>query len=265
MALSSRPNRTAALRAERREVLRVCSTLTPDEWAAPSNAVGWRVQDVVAHLGSGCRALFTPAAVTVLLSNDIESTNDTMVAARHSWEPRRVLKEYTRWSARVTQLSNGVAATPLSRIRLPLAELGSFRVGLLLGAAMVFDQHTHLRFDVAPAIGLPPPPTDANRMSVVVEWMLAVLSNQLRQAPLTWMDQPVSLALTGPGGGRWTVTGDGAITAGPAPGVSGAEIVATAADFPEWATRRAAWRDRGVTITGNHEFGERFLDAVNVV
>ena len=265
MSLSSSPNRTAALRAERLEVLRSCSTLSPEEWSAPSGATGWRVQDVVAHLGSGCRALFTPAAVTVLLSKDIERTNDTMVAARQSWEPRRILNEYARWSARVTQLSSGVAATPMSRIRLPLAELGSFPLGLLLGAAMVFDQHTHLRFDVAPAIGLAAPPTDANRMSVVIEWMLAVLSNQLRQAPLTWMDQPVSVVLTGPGGGQWTVTADGAITQGPAPGLTAADIVATAAHFPEWATRRAEWRDREVAIGGNHEYGERFLDAVNVV
>jgi hypothetical protein len=87
----------------------------------------------------------------------------------------------------------------------------------MLGAAMVFDQHTHLRFDIAPAIGRPAPPTDANRMSVVIEWMLAVLSNQLRRNPLGWMHQPVSLTLTGPGGGGWSIAADGSIIPGLAP------------------------------------------------
>ena len=259
------PNRTAALQAERMEVLRFCSGLTPQEWSAPSAAHGWRVQDVVAHLGSGCHSLFTPTAVTMLFSKDIERTNDTMVQSRRSWEHGQVLDEYRRWSARVTRLAAAVAVPPMNRIRMPLAELGSFPVGLLLGAAMVFDQHTHLRFDIAPAIGRAAPPTDANRMSVVIEWMLAVLSNQIHRTPLTWMRQPVSLELTGMGGGRWSITAAGTITPSTADQPTGADIVAKAEEFPEWATRRARWQDRDVTIGGNHGYGERFLNTVNIV
>lgn len=265
MTLRLIPNRTIALRAERLEVVRFCSDLSPEEWSAPSNATGWRVQDVVAHLGSGCHSLFTPSAVSMLFSKDIERTNDTMVAARRSWEPKLVLDEYARWSARVARLSSVASSTPLARIRLPLAELGSFPLDLLLGAAMVFDQHTHLRFDIAPAIGRAAPPTDANRMAVVLEWMLAVLSNQLRHTPLDWMDRPVSLTLTGPGGGGWSIAADGTITPGLSEDAPGAEIVASAEQFPEWATRRAPWQDRSIAIGGNREYGERFLDAVNVV
>ncbi|MCV7226494.1 maleylpyruvate isomerase N-terminal domain-containing protein [Mycolicibacterium komossense] len=265
MIVRAQPNRTAALRAERDEILRLCSDLSCQEWTARSAAEGWRVQDVVAHLGSGCHSLFTPSAVTMLLSKDIEHTNDTMVAARRSWEPDRVLQEYSRWSARVTRLSGAVATTPLSRLRIRLAELGSFPIGLLLGAAMVFDHHTHLRFDIAPAIGRETPPTDANRMSVVIEWMLAVLSNQLRQAPLEWMRRPVSLELTGLGGGFWSIAADGTVTAGLAQVHRAADIVATTEEFPEWATRRARWQDRNITIGGDHDYGERFLNVVNIV
>lgn len=265
MTLRSTPNRTAALRAERREVVRFCSDLSPEEWAAPSNATGWRVQDVVAHLGAGCHSLFTPSAITLVSSADIERTNDTMVQARQSWSPARVLDEYSCWSNRVARLSTAVGATPLGRVRMPLAELGAFPLALLLGAAMVFDHHTHLRYDMAPAIGRAAPPTDANRMSVVVEWMLAVLSNQLRRSPPEWMHHPVTLALSGPGGGVWSIAADGTITPGVTSTPRGADIVATAEQFPEWATRRAPWRDRAVTITGEREYGERFLDAVNVV
>ena len=58
-----------------------------------------------------------------------------------------------------------------------LAELGRFRVGQLL-YAIVFDTHTHLRHDIAPALGRTVPATDAGRMAVVLEWMMAVLSNE---------------------------------------------------------------------------------------
>ncbi|WP_233164932.1 hypothetical protein [Mycobacterium sp. AT1] len=176
-----------------------------------------------------------------------------------------MLDEYTRWSGWVTRLSGLIGATPIAQVRLPLAELGSFPTGLLLGAAMVFDQHTHLRFDMAPAIGKVSPPTDASRMSVVIEWMLAVLSNQLRKTPQDWMHQPVSLTLTGSGGGAWSIAADGAVTSDVASEPTYADIVASADEFPEWATRRAPWRDRNVTIGGNHEYGERFLDAMNIV
>ena len=89
-----------------------------------------------------------------------------------------------------------------------LAELGRFRVGQLL-CAIVFDTHTHLRHDIAPALGSAVPATDANRMAVVLEWMMAVLSNQLRASQPEWLDRPVSIALSGPGGGCWVVRPDG--------------------------------------------------------
>ncbi|MDT5001335.1 MAG: hypothetical protein QOK12_3440 [Mycobacterium sp.] len=259
------PDRVSALRDERLQVLRFCSELTGDDWLAPSSANGWRVKDVVAHLGAGCHGLFTADSLTLLRSKDIERTNDAMVDTRRDWEPRDVLVEYARWSARVTRLASVVAATPLNALRVPLAELGRFRLGLILGGAMVFDQHTHLRFDLAPALGRVAPPTDANRMSVVIEWMLAVLANQVQRARLEWMDRPVILTLRGLGGGSWSVTGEGAITTGRMEGPIGAAIFASAEQFPEWATRRAGWRERTVTVDGDIDYGERFLDSVNVV
>jgi uncharacterized protein (TIGR03083 family) len=259
------PDRTAALRDERAELLRFCADLTDSEWFAASAAPGWQVKDVLAHIGAGCHALFTPAALVMLRSKDIERTNDVMVDARRARAPGDVLDEFTRWSARVVRLSGVVAATPLKALRLPLAELGRFRLNLLLGGALAFDQHTHLRFDMAPALGRDVAPTDDNRMSVVIEWMLAVLGNQLRRARPDWMDQPVRLTLSGLGGGCWTISGDGTIVTGETQKVAAATIFAAAEQFPEWGTRRAAWRDRTVTVEGSLEYGAKFLDAMNVV
>jgi len=244
-------------------MLSFCGFLDDAEWCTSSAAVGWRIQDVVAHLGSACHALFTPAALSLLRSSDIERSNDVMVDARRSWLPVEVFAEFERCSAWVVRLSTITAVLPLGRVRLPLAELGRFPVPLLVGSAMVFDQHTHLRFDMAPALNRDAPPSDANRMGVVIEWMLAVLGNQVASASPEWMDRPVSLRLHGPGGGTWTIDRRGVANGtGPA-GV--AVIDAAAEQFPCWGTRRSSWRDHDIVISGDAEYSEAFLDGINVV
>jgi hypothetical protein len=101
-------------------------------------------------------------------------------------------------------------------------------------------------------------------MAVVLEWMMAVLSNQLRAARLEWRDRPVSITLSGPGGGCWVVHPDGSVASGVAKGCA-AQINGLALEFPEWGTQRASWRAREVTVGGDADYGARFLDAVNVV
>ncbi len=258
------PDGIDALRQERAALLSFCRQLDDDEWHTPSAAQGWRVQDVVAHMGSGCHALFSPDVMALLRSTDIEGTNDRMVDRRRDWTAGRTLDEYERWSARVLVLAGAVVRTPLAGMRVRLAELGRFPARLVLGGALVFDHHTHLRHDIAPVLSRPVPGTDANRMAVVLEWMFAVLSNQLRAARPAWLQRPLAISLDGPGGGTWRVDPDGSVT--PAV-VSDAvtRISGTALQFPEWGTQRVGWRDRDITITGDTDYGAQFLDAVNVV
>ena len=61
------PNMVAALRAERAEMLNFTSSLTDDEWTAPSAAAGWRIADVVAHIGATARTFYTPAGLRTML------------------------------------------------------------------------------------------------------------------------------------------------------------------------------------------------------
>jgi hypothetical protein len=117
---------------------------------------------------------------------------------------------------------------------------------------------------MAPALGRPAPGTDANRMAVVLEWMLAVLSNQLRAAAPSWLDRPLAITLTGPGGGTWRVAPGGALARGSAAGAA-AQITGVTLEFPEWGTRRASWRDRDVQIAGDTDYATALLDTVNVV
>jgi hypothetical protein len=259
----SRNDRLIALRRERAELIGFCRDLDDVQWRTPSKAVGWRVQDVVAHMGSGCHSIFTPQSLKVLRSTDIERTNDAFVNSRRNWTPTRILVEYQRWSRAMIIAAAAISRTPLAALKVPLAELGAFPAGLLLTGATTFDHHTHLRHDIAPALGLPIPGSDATRMTVVLEWMFAVLSNQLQASRPLWLKQPIGITLHGAGGGSWVVDATGAV-----PGRAGdteAQIAGVAAEFPEWGTKRVDWRSKDVTITGDVDYGTRFLDLVNVV
>ncbi|MEU6229315.1 hypothetical protein [Streptomyces sp. NPDC047042] len=214
----------------------------------------------MAHIGATCRSFFTPSVITMMRVRDPERTNDLFVDKRRDRPVAETLAEYERWS-RVM----GVAArVPLDWTRLPMAELGWFRGGVMIGGAMTCDQHTHLRHGIAPALGRPAPGTDANRMAVVLEWMMAVLRNQSRSARPEWFDRPVTVELEGPGGGIWSVGPGGVVRTGPSDKPA-ATITGRAVDFPEWATHRADWRRRDLRISGDADYATRFLDFVRVV
>jgi hypothetical protein len=91
-----------------------------------------------------------------------------------------------------------------------------------------------------------------------------LLGDQLRSARPPWLTQQVSITLGGPGGGSWLVHPDGRVTAG-AVDAAVAQIAGTALAFPQWGTRRADWRACGVRVSGDSDYGSRFLDELNVV
>lgn len=256
-------NMAAALRTDRTAMLDFASSLSDDEWTAPSAAAGWRIADVVAHIGATARNFYTPAGLRSARAPSLEQLNEDPVNRRRGWSRTQVMAEYQRATRRATTLLDVVRRTPASRLRIPLAELGRYPLGLLIGGALVFDHHTHLRHDMAPALGRDVPPTDADRMRAVLTWMIAVLSNQIAQAPVTGLDTRVALTLTGPGGGTWWIDAAGALT--PANGAVTAHITAPALTFPDWGTQRSSWRDSDVTVTGDTELAARFLDNVNVI
>lgn len=240
------------------------AVLTEEEWNAPSAADGWRVRDVVAHLGALSRSMYAPAAgLSALRADDIERENDRAVAHRGEWTSSRVLAAYQRSSSRLRTFAAIVTRSPLAGMPIPMAGVGRFPLGQMLTSAIVFDHHTHLRHDIIPALGLPEPPTDGHRMSVVTGWMIMVLDEQVRRSPLTWLEAPVSLSLAGDGGGAWIVGTHGVIRK-PVARVA-AEILAPAPSFPLWGTQRAPWRSTDVVVTGDRGTAERFLDAVNIV
>lgn len=255
-----------ALRVERRAVLDFCRDLTADDWTAPSRAEGWSVKDVVAHMTAGLRALITPAAIPAMTTRQIERLNDRTVDKARSRTPEQVTADFTTWTTRGITALGVLTAPGVGRIPLPVGELGIYPLRVF-PAMYVFDWHTHLRHDLAPALDRPQPATDDPRMSAVVVWLMALLE-QSHRGRLSWLDTPISLALEGPGTGTWRIErlrkGTLRVRPGTNSGTS-TQISAQALEFPAWGTTRTRWRDSDITITGVTDIGERFLDTVKLV
>ncbi|GKT33084.1 maleylpyruvate isomerase family mycothiol-dependent enzyme, partial [Aduncisulcus paluster] len=225
--------------ADPRPPLDFCRNLTPAEWDAPSMADGWRIRDVVAHMGATAHAFLTPGLITVMRTKEIERLNDGDVHARADRPPAELLDEY----------------------------LGYFPLRLMPSTA-IFDWHVHLRHDIAPALGRPGPPTDESRMTAVVEWLTALLQ-QSHQQQLSWLREPVALTLRGQGGGSWIIeprTNRAKFRVRQCEGDrAAAHIAGRTEDFPVWATTRKPWRECDVAITGDDQLAARVLDAINLV
>ncbi|MEV6067908.1 maleylpyruvate isomerase N-terminal domain-containing protein [Nocardia sp. NPDC052001] len=262
----SRADALAALRTERSAVLEFYRALDAGEWAAPSAAAGWNVRDVLVHMTGAVRAAITPAALRAMTTGQIERVNDRVVAENASGTPEQAFADFEIWSARgITGLTAatipGVAGLPLR-----VGELGWFPLRLF-PALYVFDWHTHLRHDIAPALEHPAPETDARRMSAILDWLLALLE-QSHRAPLRWLDAPVALTLSGPGGGTWRIEPAPRNRLRVAPGDetgTAARIRAVALEFPLWSTTRRPWTDCEVSVDGDAALGARFLDSINLV
>ncbi len=259
--------RLVALAREREAVLDACRRLDATQWIAPSCAPGWQVKDVIAHLGATVQMLCGPGMRAVWGGRPAEELNDDLVARRRNWPVSEVVGEFERYSGRALTMLRLVARPPVGSVRLPIAELGRYPMGLT-PSLLLFDWHVHLRHDIAPAVGLPVPDTDAERMSAVLEWMLAGLE-QMNRRTMGWVDRPLALRLDGPGGGRWQIApaGAGLLRVTPFPtGQADAEIIGNTVEFPAWATTRTSWRAEGrVTLRGDTEYAARFLDTLNIV
>ena len=259
-------DRVGALRRERDDLLAFCRLLGDDEWKAPSECPGWSVQDVVAHLAAIVHGVFTPWLLKLIRTKDVERSNDADVEARRSLTPAELLAEYETWSGRVLTLLQAGQLPGLAAVPFPLGDLGRHPMGLL-PSSMIFDTHTHLRHDVAPALGRPSPPTDEGRMACVLEWMMAVLPPLSRDA-LAFMDRPVLITLEGPCGGTWGVEpkpgGKVAVRSGTCMGAV-AHVTGVAEEFPVWGTGRRPWREHDLKLEGDEAYAARVLDAVRII
>lgn len=256
-----------ALEAQVALVQRVATSLTPAEWAAPSDCAGWRVQDVVCHMATVYQQIVDPASLPSSPDGDAEKTADLGVQSRMDWTPEHVLAAYAEWSAKGVAALAGLQEPPMADAVVPLGNLGSHPLHILANA-IVFDHYCHLRHDILTPGGpieRDDLEEDGVAVEVTLEWMLAGLPQMCAEA-LAVVDKPFNLVLDGAAGGSWVLRpGDPyvVVEAGVDPEAA-ATVTSTGHDFVSWGTKRRDWRDR-VTVEGDEAYAAAVLDAVNVI
>lgn len=94
------------LACERRDLVELLHTLTPEEWEAPSLCEGWRVRDVVAHLLYDTIPLHRYLLAAVRNGPSVDRFNNRLVDNERLTPPSTLL-------ARLSSIENGTLS-PLS-------------------------------------------------------------------------------------------------------------------------------------------------------
>lgn len=257
------------LRAEREALLALARDLTAEEWNLPSDCAGWSVRDVYAHMASTLHGVVDPAFLPDTSGDDPEGAMEGPVAERRSWTVEQVVEEFETYSAQAADVFAMTQDEPMASTLLPMGKLGTHPMAILPGT-FLFDAYCHLRNDILEPTGpidRPEPARDEQRLQPTVEWMLAGLPWMCTEE-LAFVDRPVALRLTGPGGGEWTIAPGGddgrVLVSEGAPAGAVATVTSSTHDFVIWGTQRRPWHDY-VTVDGDAEYAARVLDAVNVI
>ena len=259
----------AALGIEREHVVALIGSLTPEEWAMPSDCAGWRVHDVIAHMSAVYKSVAgAPVARADDAPGDAERNADAGVDERRDWTTAAVAEEYREWSQTALAALAGMNEEPMASTVIPLGNLGDHPMHILANA-LVFDHYCHLRWDLLAPNGplqRAALASDDERMTPILEWMLGGLP-QMCAAELAFMDRPVNLVFTGAGASSWLLhPGSPHGTCEPGNDASAAaQVTSTAHDFVCWGTKRRGWKEMGVRVAGDTAYGARVLDAVNVI
>lgn len=248
-----------ALRADHQALGETAATFSAEDWATPSGCDGWAVRDVVAHMAQLFRLLVDPASLPAPDPSSTERTQDRYVDALRDVDPDEVLDDYGTIGEKAIGVLEGFQGNHRPT---DLGDLGTHPLHLIANA-YAFDHFTHIRVDLLGPLGPLPhdaPPVDEQRLTPAIDWMVAGIP-QMCAAALDWLDAPVTLELSGPGG-RTVHIGpavDGRVVAGSGPGEDTvASVASSTADLVLWGTRRRSWRDRDVRLGGDTTIAARF-------
>lgn len=243
--------------------------VSAEQWEAPSACEGWRVIDVLAHLGALATEAVDPPRPDPSWPKNRERYHDLRVDERRGWSHAEVVDEWRRSAPRQLELLATGQAAAIADDPITVTGLGVYPRHLLANT-MAFNVFCHLRDDMlAPDGPLPyalAEPT-AGEVGPAVEFMLAGIPQMQGPELTAAVAEPLILELTGPGGTTVTVlpptTDGGRLTV--APGAHGStRIRSTALDFIQWGTTRKPWRDY-CKLTGDVAAAARFLDTLNIV
>jgi uncharacterized protein (TIGR03083 family) len=226
-----------ATSADRAALLDICRALTDAQWQAPSGCAGWRVQDVVAHLGNLFWQVVDAGQLPDISALPTEAAQEAAVAARRDWSAADVLADYEDVSKAGLDRLAGLSGLDAE---LPLGDLGSYPLSVL-PSAFAFDHYTHIRADLfGPRGPLPgsPPPSDELRLGPALDWIEAALPQQ---------NAAVASRCTL----EIQVVGIGARVIAFGRGEAMATISSDGPALVRWVTQRAAWDELGVQAIGD--------------
>jgi len=244
-----------ALRSDSEALLAAAASFTEDDWTAASGCAGWSVRDVFIHLDNLFRLVTDPSSLPLPDPADgTEQTQNKLVEVRQGEPSVAVLDAY-----RTSSTAALIVLEALQGIDDPidLGDLGKHPTHMVANA-YAFDHFTHIRADVLGPIGplsMLAPPADAPRLGATLDWMVAGVP-QMNAAALADVSGPVSLSLTGIAARTVQFLGEGDPVA---------SVTSSTADFVLWATRRRAWREMAVDISGDEAGGAAFCDALHVM
>ena len=227
------------VRADRDALLDIGVRLTAEQWQAPSGCQGWRVQDVVTHLANLFWLLVDPAKLPPFEGVPTELAQEAAVQARRDRSGAAALADYKEAAGPALEQ---LAQIETLDIQLPLGDLGTYPAALA-SAAYSFDHYTHIRADMFEPRGSlrgTPPPSDAERLAPVLDWIEAALPQQNAAAV-------VACTL------HVEVTGAGARSISFGSGRPTATIRSDGPSLVRWATQRGSWAELGVQAVGDDE------------
>jgi uncharacterized protein (TIGR03083 family) len=228
-----------ALRADREVLLGICAGLDDEQWQQPSGCDGWRVQDVVAHMGSVFWLVVDPSKLPDTTGKNTEPAQDAVVEARRSWAAAEVVADYEAVSTQAIEILTTLEG---QEFEIDLGDLGKYPA-LMIPNAIAFDHYTHIRADLfAPRGPLTGelPPSDELRLAPSLDWIEAALPQQ-NEGVIGGLPGTLAIEVTGPA----------ARTIRLGAGDPGATVTSDSPGFVRWITQRSAWDDVGGTATGD--------------
>ncbi|SDU60098.1 maleylpyruvate isomerase family mycothiol-dependent enzyme [Gordonia westfalica] len=251
------------------DTLSLLDRLTPADWAADSACHGWRVHDVVTHMGFFFNFIADPGLVFPdNPSGTSERLNDAAVRERADWTSEQAVEYYRAQSEAGLATLTALQGEELRDQPLDMLDLGTYRLHQL-GDAVAFDHLVHLTSDLLKPFG----PLDSAEVSVsaaidpAIDWMIAGLPQMNGAALYPTLERPIGLHLTGATDRSFVLgrdTAGGIVTVTETADLPADVAASSAIDFLRWGTTRSAWRS-AVTVAGDRQYIAGVLDAVDIV
>jgi uncharacterized protein (TIGR03084 family) len=232
------------LAAEYQQLDAVLRALTPEQWAAASDAPGWTVADVVLHLAQGEEAIADPSITDggAFLPSTATTVDGAMaegVAAERGAPPDEL---FARWRKAAFSTPDTLRSHPpgtrLTWVRTPLSPR-------TLATTRLAEHWAHAQ-DITLPLGIPYPDTARLRHIAWLAHRTLPYAFSVAGRP----DAPVFCDLTAPDGTHWTF---GESTAP-------SRITGLASEFCRVGARRLTPEQTGLTAEGPHA-----ADALRVV